>query len=105
VLKSGNSENEIGFIKLRYKKPGEQNSIKFELLIENENESIENTSSEIQFAYAVALFGMKLRENKEVKKMKYQDILAIAKNNKGKDEDGYRAEFIQLVETAEMLGR
>jgi Ca-activated chloride channel family protein len=105
VLKSGNSENEIGFIKLRYKKPGEDKSIKFELLIENENESIENTSSEIQFAYAVALFGMKLRENKEVKNMKYKDILAIAKNNKGKDEDGYRAEFIQLVETAEMLGR
>lgn len=105
VLKSGNSENEIGFIKLRYKKPGEDKSIKFELLIENENESIENTSSEIQFAYAVALFGMKLKENKEVKNMTYKDILAIAKNNKGKDEDGYRAEFIQLVETAEMLGR
>lgn len=105
VLKSGNSENEIGFIKLRYKKPGEDKSIKFELPIENENESIENTSSEIQFAYAVALFGMKLRENKEAKNMKYKDILAIAKNNKGKDEDGYRAEFIQLVETAEMLGR
>lgn len=105
VLKSGNTEKEIGFIKLRYKKPGEDKSIKFELPIENENESIENTSSEIQFAYAVALFGMKLRENKEVKNMKYKDILAIAKNNKGKDEDGYRAEFIKLVETAEMLGR
>lgn len=105
VLKSGSNENEVGFIKLRYKKPGEDKSIKFEVAIENGNENIKQTSSEIQFAYAVALFGMKLRENKEVNKMKYQDILAIAKTNKGKDEEGYRAEFIQLVETAEMLGR
>ena len=73
--------------------------------IENGNENIKQTSSEIQFAYAVALFGMKLKDNKEVKKMKYADILAIAKTNKGRDEEGYRAEFIQLVETAEMLGR
>jgi Ca-activated chloride channel homolog len=105
VLKSGSNENEVGFIKLRYKKPGEDKSIKFEVAIENGNDNIKQTSSEIQFAYAVALFGMKLKDNKEVKKMKYADILAIAKSNKGKDEEGYRAEFIQLVETAEMLGR
>ena len=105
VIKSGNNENEIGFIKMRYKKPGEHKSIKFEIAIENGNDNIKEVSSEIQFAYAVALFGMKLRENQDVKQMKYADILAIAKNNKGKDEDGYRAEFIQLVETAEMLGR
>lgn len=105
VLKSGNNENEVGFIKLRYKKPGEEKSIKFEVAIENGNENIKQTSSEIQFAYAVALFGMKLKDNLEVKKMKYADILAIAKTNKGKDEEGYRAEFIHLVETAEMLGR
>ncbi len=103
VLKSGSNENEVGFIKLRYKKPGEDKSIKFEVAIENGNENIQQTSSEIQFAYAVALFGMKLKDNKEVKKMKYADILALAKTNKGKDEEGYRAEFIQLVETAEML--
>ena len=105
VLKSGSNENEVGLIKLRYKKPGEDKSIKFEVAIENGNENIQQTSSEIQFAYAVALFGMKLKDNKEVKKMKYADILAIAKSNKGKDEEGYRAEFIQLVETAEMLER
>lgn len=104
VLISGSNENEVGFIKLRYKKPGEDKSIKFEVAIENGNENIKQTSSEIQFAYAVALFGMKLKDNKEVKKMKYADILALAKTNKGKDEEGYRAEFIQLVETAEMLG-
>jgi Ca-activated chloride channel family protein len=105
VLKSGSNENEVGFIKLRYKKPGEDKSIKFEVAIENGNENIKQTSSEIQFAYAVALFGMKLKDNKEVKGMKYSDILAMAKTNKGKDEEGYRAEFIQLLETAEMLGR
>ncbi|MFY8108021.1 MAG: vWA domain-containing protein, partial [Bacteroidia bacterium] len=52
VLKSGSNENEVGFIKLRYKKPGEDKSIKFEVAIENGNDNIKQTSSEIQFAYA-----------------------------------------------------
>jgi hypothetical protein len=30
-------------------------------------------------------------------------VLALAKQSKGKDEDGYRAEFIRLVETAQLL--
>ena len=33
----------------------------------------------------------------------YADVLALAKEAMGEDENGYRMEFIHLVETAELL--
>ncbi|MFH2096839.1 MAG: YfbK domain-containing protein, partial [Bacteroidota bacterium] len=35
----------------------------------------------------------------------YTQVLAMANESKGKDEYGYRNEFIKLVETAELLSK
>jgi 6-phosphogluconate dehydrogenase len=35
----------------------------------------------------------------------YKDVIALARSAKGKDNDGYRAEFIRLVETAQLLSK
>ena len=48
---------------------------------------------------SVAMFGMKLRNSKFTKNVKYKDIVTIAKTSKGKDNTNYKAEFIRLVET------
>jgi len=44
---------------------------------------------------------MCLRTSKEVRENAIHDVIAYAENAKGKDIDGYRAEFVRLVKTLE----
>jgi Ca-activated chloride channel family protein len=46
---------------------------------------------------------MILRDSKYKGSSAYDDVLQRAKSSKGKDDDGYRAEFIKLVELAQLL--
>ena len=55
------------------------------------------------FSESVAGFGMLLGKSEFSGNLTYKDIIKTAKASKGKDENGYRAEFIRLVEQAEML--
>jgi Ca-activated chloride channel family protein len=59
----------------------------------------------MKFAVSVALFGMKLRTSESVNKVTYNEIIKIGKAAKGNDDNGYRAEFIKLVETAQLLAK
>ena len=61
---------------------------------------IRNASDNLNWASAVAGFGMLLRDSEFKGNLKYDHILSLAKETKYKDEFGYRAEFIQLVELA-----
>ena len=46
---------------------------------------------------------MILRDSKFKGKANFKNILTAARESKGIDTDGYRAEFIKLVETAEIV--
>jgi Ca-activated chloride channel family protein len=46
---------------------------------------------------------MLMRDSKYKGASSYSSILALARASKGKDEEGYRAEFIRMVEMAELL--
>lgn len=60
-------------------------------------------SEDFRFASAVAEFALIL-ENSEFKgDASFEDVLRQARGAKGADEEGYRAEFIRLVERAELL--
>ncbi len=96
------SEN-LMTVKLRYKDPKEDVS---KLIIKKvvEDEVYKNINSEdFNFAVAVASFGMILKESKYKGSAQYNSVIKIAKHNKGKDDEGYRAEFIRLVEQAELI--
>lgn len=54
---------------------------------------------------AVAAFGQKLRNNPTVQKTNWSEIANWAKNGKGVDDMGYRAEFVNLVKDAERLAK
>ncbi|MES2726665.1 MAG: von Willebrand factor type A domain-containing protein [Bacteroidota bacterium] len=97
--------NELMTIKVRYKKPKDSSSIKLELPIYNQSQELAKASKEMQFAVSVALFGLKLRQSKTVNTVSYKEILQLSKSAKGADDNGYRAEFIKLVETAELLAK
>ena len=64
--------------------------------------ALSKTSNNFRFSAAVAEFGMLLRNSKYKANASYQQVIRLAKNSKGKDDNGYRAEFIRLVEMSEM---
>lgn len=92
-----NFNNELGTIKFRYKKPNEDKSKELVQVVPLESKSIENTTSDFRFAASVAWFGLKLRDSKLIPNKASQEIENLAKSAKGKDEEGFRAEFIRLV--------
>jgi Ca-activated chloride channel homolog len=90
--------DELATIKFRYKKPDGEKSIEMIETIKNNVLLLDKTSEDFKFSTAVAWFGLKLRDSKLVNNKSSKDIKALALQGKSKDEDGYRAEFIRLVE-------
>ncbi|MFT4839520.1 MAG: Ca-activated chloride channel family protein [Nonlabens sp.] len=88
--------DELFTVKLRYKKPDGDKSTAMEFI-----QRIKTTKADdnMQFAAAVALFGMQLRHSKYTNSKDLDAVIKLAKKGKGTDEDGYRAEFIRLVES------
>ncbi|MNT83359.1 hypothetical protein D3C72_2232170 [compost metagenome] len=64
---------------------------------------IDEASDDMRFAAAVAAFGQKLRGSNYGSAIDWDEIADLARSGKGADDSGYRAEFIQLVETASLL--
>ena len=91
--------NELGFLKIRYKLPGETESKLISQPIHKSNES----DREALFAAAVVSFSEILRGGKHMGKFNIDDTIKLARENKGNDESGYRSEFIQLAELYKLL--
>ena len=89
---------EYAFLKIRYKKPDADKSILMTRPITTADESdFAKLSDDIRFAASVAAFGQMLRENSHVNGLNWDDIINIANNARGKDEFGYRSEFVNLL--------
>ncbi|MFV8352705.1 YfbK domain-containing protein [Flavobacterium sp. XS2P14] len=94
-----NYSEELATIKLRYKKPDGEKSIEMVKAIENKSIPLKNSSDDFKFSSAVAWFGLKLRDSKLVSNKSSEEIKKLAKEGLSNDEDGYKAEFVRLVET------
>jgi Ca-activated chloride channel family protein len=101
--KTNSNENdysdELATIKFRYKKPDGDKSIEMVKTIENKSIPLKNSSDDFKFSAAVAWFGLKLRDSNLVPNKVTEDIKNLAKEGLSNDEEGYKAEFIRLVET------
>jgi Ca-activated chloride channel family protein len=95
--------NELMTVKLRYKRPDEDESILMVHPVLDESVSLDQSSDNFKFSAAVAEFGLLLRDSQFKGEATYDQVLELAKGAKGQDEAGYRAEFIRLVETVELL--
>lgn len=104
VVQSG-SGDEVMTIKFRYKEPGTANSKLIVNVLKDDIKHLSTMGEDFQFASAVAEFAMLLRNSEYKGSANYAEIKELALAGKGKDENGYRAEFIQLVELAEMLDK
>ncbi|WP_153795933.1 vWA domain-containing protein [Foetidibacter luteolus] len=100
---AANYGNEIMNIKLRYKKPdGEVSKLLEHPLMDNLQDFM-STTSNFRFAAAVAEFGMLLRNSKYKGDGSFKLVTSLAKNAIGDDAQGYRREFLQMVENAALL--
>ena len=97
--------NELAFLKIRYKDPivKDAKSVEESTPIPFTLTEFAKTDDDYRFASAVAEWGMLLRNSKYKAKSSYSQVLDLAKNAIGKDEEGYRKEFIRLVEVSEKL--
>lgn len=91
--------DELATVKFRYKKPDGDKSTEMVEVIGNKAESLSNASQDFKFCAAVAWFGLKLRESKLVANQSSEDIKKLAQSGLTNDADGYKAEFIRLVES------
>ena len=93
--------DELATIKFRFKKPDGEKSIEMIEVIENKSIALDETSSDFKFCTAVAWFGLTLRDSKYISNKDLNAIKALAKKGISNDDEGYKAEFIRLVETAQ----
>ncbi len=99
----GSDSGELGFLKLRYKAPGEETS---RLLSQPILPAMGEAGDDQAFAAAIAGFGQLLRgDDKYLGAWSYGDALALASAHKGADPFGYRAEAVTLMRLAESLSR
>jgi Ca-activated chloride channel homolog len=101
---SGRSD-EIGYLKLRFKRPGETASTLIETPIGRDRvaPSLAAAPADARFAAAVAAFGQKLKGSAYAGDISWDEIAALAQGARGADAQGYRAEFVQLIDLAAAL--
>ena len=92
-------------VKLRYKRPDEDQSRLIEQGVVDQGLDYANASEDFKFAAAVAGFGMLLRESPDKGNLTYPAVLELAEASKGSDRSGYRTEFVDLVRKAETGAR
>jgi Ca-activated chloride channel homolog len=90
-------------VQLRYKPPTSSRSrlMRHTVRVRDERRELRG---DFGFAASVAAFGMVLRHSEHRGSATLDDVLALARETRGADADGYRAEFIRLVEMARTIG-
>jgi len=96
---TNNFSDELLTVKFRYKEPTGDTSKLIVKTLKDTSTNFEDASNDFKFSAAVALFGMQLRKSVFINTLKKNDVIALAEAGKGKDTDGYRAEFIRLVKS------
>ncbi len=101
IAQNINASDELAYVKLRYKQPNQDNSQLLEAKVTfGQASSFAEQSDDFKFATAVASFAQRMKSSKFTDSIDYQWIASTAQQAKGRDEFGYRSEFIQLVRNA-----
>ena len=90
------ANDELLHVSLRYKTPGESTSKLITKALTMRSVRVD-ASDDLRFAAAVASFGMLLRDSEYKGSATAASVLTLARGTED-DEDGYRAEFVGLVE-------
>ncbi len=100
--------DEVGFLRLRWKAPGEEDSQLLETPILPDaplTGVATEAGSEAGFAIAMAGFGQLLRDESYLGDWGWDEAIALATANRGEDPFGYRNEAVQLMRLAQSLSQ
>jgi Ca-activated chloride channel family protein len=95
--------DELLTLKLRYKQPDGKESKLIQRPLKGEVKEYGKASGDFKFAASVAAFGMLLRESEHRGTATFDGVLELAVEAVGKDTNGYRREFLDLVRKAREL--
>jgi Ca-activated chloride channel family protein len=99
VTATNTADNEMMLVKLRYKLPQDITSQLITQTIKDSDFKVNQIpSTNLRFAAAVATFGMILRDSEYKGNANYDLVIKLATQGQGEDQEGYRGEFIRLVE-------
>jgi len=92
-------------VKLRYKKPDEDQSQLMQHPVTAESQDLESASTDLRFATAVAWFGTVLRRAPPASQAgdALDRVKRLARQSLGPDAHGYRRELVELVQIARRL--
>lgn len=97
------ASGELLTVKLRYKLPDAETSTRIDQPVTAEAITQAQPSESFRFASAVAEFALLMKDSAYKGSASYDAVIKRAKGAKGRDDDGWRAEFIRLVESAQLL--
>lgn len=97
------NRDELMTVKLRYKLPTGDGSQLIEQSLGDRPLSLESTSENFRFAASVAAFGLLVRDSQYKGTANSALVLQLANDAKGDDREGYRSDFIRLVESYQLL--
>jgi len=101
-VQRSDSGPELLFVKVRYKQPdGDQSRLLTQPVLAT---SAGSASRDFQFQAAVAEFGLLLRNSDFKGRSALDHVIAAAREARGPDENGYRAEFVKLAEAVRGIG-
>ena len=97
-----NFSKELLTVKLRYKNTNKDISKKIEVPVML-NDFSRTTSEDMKFAMSVAMFGQLLKNSAYKGDASYEKVISLAREGLGDDNNGYRREFVRLVEIAKQM--
>jgi Ca-activated chloride channel family protein len=103
VEKSAATSKELLTVKIRYKAPDGVVSKLISRPLHDNVTNEERTSENFRWSAAVAGFGMLLRKSEFIGAYSFEDALVLAESSRGKDERGYRIEFINMMKSMGVL--
>ncbi|MBB2708632.1 VWA domain-containing protein (plasmid) [Rhizobium sophoriradicis] len=100
-------QGELAFLKMRYKRPGEDKSALITTPVGDGNTvaTIDAAPQDVRFSVAVAAFGQKLSRTSALDAYSYQAIADLAAASRGTDAFGYRTDFLGLIRLADGLSQ
>lgn len=106
VSPSSSNTNEMLTVKMRYKQPdGDSSKLLQKPVIDSYQDKLNKTSDNFRFSASVAMFGMLLRQSEFVQESTFEQAIALADGAKGTDKEGYRAEYVKLAKSAQLMAK
>jgi Ca-activated chloride channel homolog len=100
--------NELAWLKLRYKPPGQSESILMQFPVPRPAQgwpALAKADNDFRFATAIAGWGQWMRSGQQIGSYGPDQFISLAKSAKGEDTYGHRAESIRLMELSQSLKR